>query len=50
MQTLGLTSLVLLRVGYCAGRLRELRDPAHGARAGRGRRRGHARRPSSASR
>ena len=29
-QTLGLTSLVLLVVGYAAGRLRELRDPAHG--------------------
>ena len=28
-QTLGLTSLVLLTVGYAAGRLRELRDPAH---------------------
>jgi rod shape-determining protein MreD len=30
LQTLGLTSLVLLTVGYLAGRLRELRDPAHG--------------------
>jgi rod shape-determining protein MreD len=29
-QTLGLTSLVLVGVGYAAGRLRELRDPAHG--------------------
>jgi rod shape-determining protein MreD len=29
-QTLGLTSLVLLSIGYLAGRLRELRDPAHG--------------------
>ena len=29
-QTLGVTSLVLLAVGYGAGRLRELRDPAHG--------------------
>jgi rod shape-determining protein MreD len=28
-QTLGLTSLVLLVAGYAAGRLRELRDPAH---------------------
>ena len=28
-QTLGLTSLVLLTAGYGAGRLRELRDPAH---------------------
>jgi len=28
-QTLGLTSLVLLVIGYAAGRLRELRDPAH---------------------
>ena len=27
VQTLGLTSLVLLAVGYWAGRLRELRDP-----------------------
>jgi hypothetical protein len=30
LQTLGLTSLVLLTIGYLAGRLRELRDPAHG--------------------
>ena len=30
LQTLGLTSLVLTVVGYGAGRLRELRDPAHG--------------------
>ena len=29
-QTLGLSSLVLLAAGYGAGRLRELRDPAHG--------------------
>ncbi len=29
-QTLGLSSLVLLTAGYLAGRLRELRDPAHG--------------------
>jgi rod shape-determining protein MreD len=28
-QTLGVTSLVLLFAGYGAGRLRELRDPAH---------------------
>ena len=28
-QTLGLTSLVLVAAGYAAGRLRELRDPAH---------------------
>ena len=28
-QTLGITSLVLLVAGYAAGRLRELRDPAH---------------------
>jgi rod shape-determining protein MreD len=28
-QTLGLNSLVLLTAGYGAGRLRELRDPAH---------------------
>jgi len=30
MQTLGVTSLVLTGVGYGAGRVRELRDPAHG--------------------
>jgi cell shape-determining protein MreD len=30
LQTLGITSLVLIAVGYGAGRLRELRDPAHG--------------------
>jgi cell shape-determining protein MreD len=30
MQTLGISSLVLTGVGYGAGRLRELRDPAHG--------------------
>ena len=30
LQTLGITSLVLTTVGYWAGRLRELRDPAHG--------------------
>ncbi len=30
MQTLGVTSLVLTSVGYGAGRIRELRDPAHG--------------------
>jgi rod shape-determining protein MreD len=30
MQTLGESSLVLLLVGYWAGRFRELRDPAHG--------------------
>ena len=30
MQTLGVTSLVLTVVGYGAGRVRELRDPAHG--------------------
>jgi rod shape-determining protein MreD len=29
-QTLGVTSLVLTGVGYGAGRIRELRDPAHG--------------------
>jgi len=29
LQTLGVSSLVLLAVGYWAGRLRELRDPAH---------------------
>ena len=29
IQTLGVTSLVLTGVGYGAGRLRELRDPAH---------------------
>ena len=30
MQTLGVTSLVFTGVGYGAGRVRELRDPAHG--------------------
>jgi len=30
LQTLGVSSLILLAVGYGAGRLRELRDPAHG--------------------
>ena len=30
LETLGVSSLVLLTVGYMAGRLRELRDPAHG--------------------
>ena len=30
LQTLGISSLVLTAVGYGAGRLRELRDPAHG--------------------
>jgi rod shape-determining protein MreD len=29
VQTLGVTSLVLTIVGYAAGRLREVRDPAH---------------------
>jgi rod shape-determining protein MreD len=29
-QTLGVSSLVFTTVGYAAGRLRELRDPAHG--------------------
>lgn len=30
LQDLGLSSLLLVVVGYAAGRLRELRDPAHG--------------------
>jgi rod shape-determining protein MreD len=30
LQTLGVSSLLLTTVGYGAGRLRELRDPAHG--------------------
>lgn len=30
VQTLGITSLLYIAVGYWAGRLRELRDPAHG--------------------
>ncbi|MGI9183905.1 MAG: rod shape-determining protein MreD [Solirubrobacteraceae bacterium] len=30
VQTLGITSLLYIPVGYWAGRLRELRDPAHG--------------------
>ncbi len=29
LQTLGVSSLVYLGIGYGAGRLRELRDPAH---------------------
>jgi rod shape-determining protein MreD len=29
LQTLGVSSLILLAVGYASGRLRELRDPAH---------------------
>jgi rod shape-determining protein MreD len=29
-QTLGITSLLFITVGYWSGRLRELRDPAHG--------------------
>ena len=29
-QTLGVSSLVFTAVGYGAGRIRELRDPAHG--------------------
>ena len=30
LQTLGVNSLVFTAVGYGAGRVRELRDPAHG--------------------
>lgn len=30
LQTLGISSLLLVSIGYGAGRLRELRDPAHG--------------------
>jgi rod shape-determining protein MreD len=30
LQTLGISSLLLTVIGYAAGRLRELRDPAHG--------------------
>ena len=30
VQTLGVTSLLFIAIGYWAGRLRELRDPAHG--------------------
>ncbi|MGH2926664.1 MAG: rod shape-determining protein MreD, partial [Solirubrobacteraceae bacterium] len=30
VQTLGITSLVYIAIGYWCGRLRELRDPAHG--------------------
>ena len=30
VQTLGVTSLLFIAVGYWSGRLRELRDPAHG--------------------
>jgi rod shape-determining protein MreD len=30
LQTLGVSSLLFVTIGYSAGRLRELRDPAHG--------------------
>ena len=30
VQTLGITSLLFIAIGYWSGRLRELRDPAHG--------------------
>ncbi len=30
LQTLGVSSLLMVTIGYGAGRLRELRDPAHG--------------------
>jgi rod shape-determining protein MreD len=30
VQTLGVTSLLYITIGYWSGRLRELRDPAHG--------------------
>jgi rod shape-determining protein MreD len=30
VQTLGVTSLLYIAIGYWAGRLREIRDPAHG--------------------
>jgi rod shape-determining protein MreD len=30
LQTLGVSSLLMVAIGYGAGRLRELRDPAHG--------------------
>jgi rod shape-determining protein MreD len=30
VQTLGITSLLYIAIGYWAGRLREVRDPAHG--------------------
>ncbi len=30
VQTLGISSLLFIAIGYWAGRLRELRDPAHG--------------------
>lgn len=30
LQTLGVSSLLMVSIGYGAGRLRELRDPAHG--------------------
>jgi len=30
VQTLGVTSLLFIAIGYWSGRLRELRDPAHG--------------------
>ena len=30
VQTLGVTSLLYIAIGYWSGRLRELRDPSHG--------------------
>ena len=50
LQTLGVSSLIFIAVGYGAGRLRELRDPSHGARPAGRRRRGHRHRGRSASR
>ena len=50
VQTVGMSSLLFLTIGYGAGRLRELRDPQGAARPGRRRRRRDAASPSSASR
>ena len=36
VQTLGVTALLYIAIGYWSGRLRELRDPAHGLVAGLG--------------
>ena len=49
-QTLGVSSLVFTAVGYGAGRIRELRDPAHGLAPVARRRRRDRDRARSASR
>ena len=47
VQTLGITSLLYIPIGYWAGRLREVRDP--GPRPGAARRRARRRPPSPGS-